>query len=298
MSAPILDCSGSDQGLRRQTERGRSAEPLESDTEELRHSLASIIEAEIVPRLLLLNHETRADQEVATAFTAAEIAEFSGMALSADMDELFRFVRGLRERGHSLESLFVRLLTPTAHFLGELWNEDRCDFFDVTTAVSKLQGLMALLRTGATEPSANTNQRALLLGLPGEQHLLGLDITAELLRASGWQVVVEKGGNIDHQTKLIKAKWFGICGITLSTPSGFAEVGRTIEALRRASRNRRLNVMVGGRAFAGRPDLATEVGADVAADDAPAAVTLAGRLIAQQTLTDKGSTANRPPNVG
>lgn len=294
MSAPILPCSGTDQGLRIQTDGGRTAAPLEADADDLRSSLASLIEAEIIPRLLLINHEVRADQEVCTAFTAAEIAEFSGMALSANMDELFRFVRGLRERGHSLESLFVRLLTPTAHFLGELWNEDRCDFLEVTTAVSKLQGLMALLRSGATEPQADTRQRALLLALAGEQHLLGLDITAELLRSSGWHVVVEKGGGIERQTTLVKGEWFGICGITLSTPSGFADVGRTIAAMRHASRNRDLHVMVGGRAFAGRRDLATEVGADGVAEDAPSAIALASRLVGQQAHGASGSTPSSP----
>lgn len=282
MSAPILPCSGIDQGLRIQTDHGRASPPLEAETNELRSSLASIIEAEIIPRLLLINHEARADREISTAFTAAEIAEFSGMALSANMEELFRFVRGLRERGHSLESLFVRLLTPTAHFLGELWNEDRCDFLDVTTAVSKLQNLMALLRSGATEPQADAHHRALLLCLPGEQHLLGLDITAELLRASGWHVVVEKCGDLQRQTTLIGGDWFGVCGVTLSGPTGFTEVGRTIAAVRHASRNRGLHVMVGGRAFAGRPDLAATVGADAAADDAPSAVALAGKLISRQ----------------
>ena len=43
---------------------------------------------------------------------------------------------GLRGRGVSVEALYVHLLAPAARHLGELWEDDRCHFADVTVGMA------------------------------------------------------------------------------------------------------------------------------------------------------------------
>ena len=255
----------------------------ETEFVERKASLARMIETEIIPRLLLINREASATQGLATAFTAAETAEFGDLTLVATESDLHAHIQKLRERGHSVENLFVELLAPAARYLGVLWENDRCDFLDVTIAVGKLKTLMADLRSAIGASPLDARYRALLLSPAGEQHVFGLDVLGELLRFSGWEVAMDKGGDCDRQSGLVRYEWFGVCGVTASSTSALPAIALLIETLRRKSCNRKLSVLVGGRAFEGRRRLACEVGADAFAEDARTAVRLMSQLVSEQS---------------
>ena len=283
MNAPTPPFSDIDEGVRPSRMSWPLPAPCDPAHENRQALLAQIVESEILPRLLAVNAARRPDVPVAPAFDATEVAAFTDLLIGAAPEELDGFVARMRDNGLAIGPLLTDLLAPAARHLGELWCEDRCDFLDVTIATSKLKRLIAEFEGSGTEAALDSRHRALLLCLPGEQHMFGLDIVGESLRLAGWDVVIAKGEDVNGQAALVRRDWFGICGLTLSGTAGLADLAHVIATVRRASRNRDLGIIVGGQAFAGRPQLAAQVGADAVADDARAAVHLATDLLREKT---------------
>ena len=279
MSAPILRFSDFDAELLLSPEMRSGPAPCDPVLERRQALLALVVETEIVPRLLSMNQERRPSLDSALPFTPHEINAFSDKVLAASTEELEQFVRHMRDHAPAIVPLLTNLLAPAARHLGDLWNDDLCDFLDVTIAMSKLKRLIAAFQDSSFEVILDPRHRALLLCLPGEQHLFGLEIVAEAMRLAAGAVVIAKGDSATGQAALIRRDWFGICGLTLSAPAGLAETARTIGMIRQASLNRNLGVLVGGKVFVGQPQLAAQVGADAAPEDARAAVLAAAKLV-------------------
>jgi len=265
---------------------GRSASraaPVAStvDREERRSRLSSVIADEIVPRLLRIHREIRR-AEVLAAPGPDEIAAFGALAMGRDGTLAQAYFEKLRADGHSFEWLCTHLLAPTARHLGGLWEQDLCDFVDVTLGLGRLQEILA--RFGAPAETRVLDERhcALLISTPGEKHLFGLEIVAESLRGAGWRVRVERGFDAVRSAAAVAAEWVGVVGVTLSGETGLESAARIIESVRRASLNPRVGVIVGGPAFANSPPRVAQVGADAVAADGPAAVIVARQLLAGQ----------------
>jgi hypothetical protein len=60
----------------------------------------------------------------------------------------------------------------------------------------------------------------------------------------------------------VRCQWFDAFCLNVSRSDRIQQVAATIEAVRRASRNRNLFVLVNGRPFIERPELVSTVGAD------------------------------------
>ena len=252
---------------------------LRPDAHERRARLAGVIASEIVPRLLFVHHRVPGERVALPPPAPEEIAEFGALAMGPDIGAASAYFEAMRARGHSLDGLFVNLLAPTARHLGEMWEQDRCDFIDVTIGVARLQELLGVFGSSAENPVVDAHHRVLLTTIVGEKHLFGLDMVAKFLRASGWEATVEPQLGPKDSAELVAQEWFGVFGVTLSAPSGLDAVAATIERVRRASCNPSIGIMVGGPVFTGQPDLAVQVGADAAATDAPTAVVLAKKLL-------------------
>lgn len=245
------------------------------------HSLSEVISAQILPRLLILHHE-RESAVGAPVVEPNEICEFGALAMGADAVGASSYFDEMRGRGHSLDTLFLHLLAPTARYLGKLWEEDRCDFVDVTLGVARLQEILAFFSDPHDYRSTDVQHRAVLIAPLGEKHFFGLDMVGRFMARSGWDVSLEKGVSPKQSAELVSQEWVGVVGMALSSESGLEALARMIKHLRSASLNVRIGVMVGGPLFNDHPELAIQVGADAAASDAPTAVLLAKRLLLRQ----------------
>ena len=110
--------------------------------------LSRIIEGEIIPRLLLA-HCFEADRQKAESlslreFVAGEeeVAELTRLLLTQDLTVVAAYVEAMRGQGARLGSLYLSLFAPAAQLVGEWWRSDRCDFSEVSLALSRLQRLM------------------------------------------------------------------------------------------------------------------------------------------------------------
>jgi len=251
---------------------------LRPDADMRRTRLANVIVDEIVPRLKTLHHDIREATPLGNP-KESEIAEFGVLVMGSDIGAASVYFDKMIAKGHSLDTLFVHFLEPTARYLGELWNQDRCDFIDVTIGVSHLQELLSIFGSKAEIPVRDADHRAMLITTPGEKHLFGVDMVARFMRGAGWDVSVEAGSSPKDCAARVAREWFGVVGVTLSNSVGLEAAARAIDAVRRGSANANIPVMVGGPVFTENPDLAVQVGADAAAPDAPTAVILAKKLL-------------------
>lgn len=254
------------------------------DVAERQARLARIVSNEIVPRLLRLHSEAvPAAPPIAVVIealapTSADITGLADIVLGSDLEAAAAYVVVLRERGLSMETLFLELLEPTARLLGEMWDRDDCDFIDVTLGVARLQKLLAIFNETHIFPGLDTHRNILMAMTPGDQHFFGITMVERFLTAAGWQVRTEFEGTSEDIAKVAKQHWFAVVGLTAGSERQLESMRTTIALIRRESRNQAIGVMVGGPMFTANPELARDVGADDTAPNAPAAVLMAQKL--------------------
>ncbi len=250
--------------------------------------LARTVELDVIPQLLLRRFAaTRAT--IIAAVTAAEVAELAEITLGAHDAQTSRFVTNIRERGVGPEAVYLDLLAPVARRLGEWWEDDVCDFTQVTTGLWRLQVAMRevspafLVSAGiATGP----RPRVLLVPLPGEQHTFGLSMVHDFFRRGGWDAWSGPVADRAELAAMVRHQWVDVVGFSLACDERLDSARAEIRAVRLASRNPGLAVMVGGPPFVANPGLAAEIGADGTAQNGLQAVAAAGALLKRAANRD------------
>ena len=252
---------------------------------EYARSLSRLIESEIIPRLLVA-HTTGPHPSQSAAhddsISAEEVEAFAPLSLHVEADELLDHVDGLVARGVSLDTLLVDLLAPAARLLGQLWEDDRCDFVDVTMGLWRLQEVVHELSSRVPHDHHapfDHIRRALFASLEGDQHSFGTVVIDELFSVNGWMTDRLNEATTVELLERVRDEWFDVAGLTVTCDCHIAPLSAIVRAIRQSSRNARIRVMVGGRVFAANAELAAAVGADGTAPDARVALRLAGDLV-------------------
>jgi len=243
-------------------------------------ALGHLVQTEIIPQLVLLHRRFVAEQ-IKPAFkpNAEQIAAFTDLVLAQDDAAMIQAFSTLVAEGHSVDRLFLDLLAPSAALLGRMWEEDLCDFLEVTTGVARLQQLVARFRVDGEAIPRGEDRRLLLMSAPGEQHTFGVRIVEQFMSRAGWAVSVGLSSSPEEIAALVASEWFDVVGLTLSNEIRVTQLATAIRSVREASCNRSIAVMVGGPVFLEHPELVPQVGADASAVDAATAVLLAQRLL-------------------
>ncbi|MES2715669.1 MAG: cobalamin B12-binding domain-containing protein [Pseudomonadota bacterium] len=252
--------------------------------EERLSRLVDTIERDIIPRLVRAHAPAAGEGEGVNLATRAEVVAFTQHVMARDDAGIQQQLAALRNRGVSVESLYVHLLAPAARHLGELWEDDRCHFADVTVGMGRLQQIMRSLSTafGTEIDPPVGGRRALLMPAPGEQHTFGLSMVAEFFARAGWEVVGVMDPQVAGFEERVKEEWFDLVGISAGSTTRLDSMLACIAKVRRLSHNRAVAVMVGGPLFALHPELVEQLGADGVATDGQHAPALAERLLGRR----------------
>ncbi|MDX2013680.1 MAG: cobalamin-dependent protein [Myxococcaceae bacterium] len=208
------------------------------------------IEREIIPRLVLAHRDDTATEAACADSrpppTANEIAMFGKLVVNQGLGAALDTVDRLGQQGLALESILLDLIGKTARWLGEQWQEDAISFTDVTSGLGTLQQLVNVLGPSF---ATTTPHRGLVLltSAPNEQHTLGLFLLGEFLRKAGWGVDVVPGMTSAEVGAYVARAEVDVLGFSVCRDELLPTLGRTIEVVRRESRNRELDIMVGGR---------------------------------------------------
>ena len=247
-------------------------------------SLSTLIESEIIPRLMVAHAVAPAAAPVDRAVVDAdEIEAFAPLVMQIEADALLLHIETILARGVAFDAILVDLLAPTARLLGEYWEDDRCDFVDVTMGLWRLQEVVHEISGRLPARSAPAGgRRALFAPIPGDQHSFGTVVIDDIFRRDGWQTDRLSDPDTADLLKRAAEDWFDIIGLTVSCDCHIPNTTYIIAALRNVSRNPHVCVMVGGRIFSADPDLALLVGADGTSSDAKSAPRVASNLIRER----------------
>jgi methanogenic corrinoid protein MtbC1 len=246
------------------------------ETELKRARLVRTIESEIVPRLVL-TRRVRCDAAQTSGPKGPDISdvkELVRLLMMHDVSVSSAFVETVRQRGATLELICLDLLAPAARRLGVLWEEDECDFMQVTVGLCRLHQLLRELSPefAAEESDAQGSRRILLAPCPGDQHTFGIALVAQFLRRAEWEVWHEFPPTEAEMLATVRRHWFAVVGLSVGSETKVDPLIAMIASIRRESRNRGVGVMVGGPLLMERPDLTDVLGADATATDGPQAV--------------------------
>lgn len=252
---------------------------------EVSEQLSRTIESEVIPRLMLahrLSPDWAAEQAAEEREACAgNIEEFARLVLLDEADPAIAYIETRRAAGVALERVLLELMAPAARLLGEYWEQDICDFAQVTIGLSLLQQLLRKYSPAASvDGDMNAaNRHALVMPAPGDQHTFGICMVEEFMRSGGWCVEHHPAKSSNEIVSLVQDNWYSVVGLSLSSECFYSAVGECIGHIKQQSRNSVIGVMVGGPFFLEHPELITSVGADATAVNGPDAVVQARALV-------------------
>jgi len=257
----------------------------DDDNDDCKQSLMTVIEAQILPRLLGAHPSeinlTPLQGQLVLRPSEQEVVAFSQSCLGHAAHSPVQIVQALLAKGVLKEQIYLDLITPAARLLGQQWEDDEIDFVQVS------QGLMQMHHVTRDLGYVNSDipqvagdvRRILLACAPGTQHILGLAIVADFFRNAGWQVVVEISNHEQELISAVKAEWFDLIGLSVGLVEQLPTLPPLITKLKKFSRNPQSAVLLGGPALLAQSDDASNWGADGVSTDAVEAVTLANQLM-------------------
>ena len=250
--------------------------------------LTHTLETDVIPRLVRQHREAPGSDHGQPS--PQELMAFVQALIAEDDESTDHVIHALRQRGVPIGSVYVDLLAPAARELGAMWEQDRVDFATATVSLGRLQRLMRQLSPdfGREVEHPFHGRRVLLTQPEAEQHMFGLSMVAEFFRREGWDVLGGVAGVGVEAVAWVRRDWFDAVGFSIGSEVGLPWLRDTIAAVRLASRNPSLVVLVGGPLFSLHPERAVEVGAD-ATTDGRSAPALAESLVSQRVQQQSGT---------
>jgi methanogenic corrinoid protein MtbC1 len=248
---------------------------------ECQSSILSIIESEIIPRLLKAERVDTSHLSLVPPSrlmpSQQEIETFVGLCIAQDPTVAQSFVNRLLAEGLNTEHIFLELITPAARYLGIQWETDRMDFSQVTHGLVRLHAIAHEIGFAYQDgPLVKGDvKRAMIASAPGSEHILGPTIVAEFFRKEGWQVVVEISPSANELVQAVSNEWFDTVGLSVSIEQQLTDLALLVAKIKRFSRNPRVAVLLGGPIFTVREMKAEDFGAGGICTNAKEAVPLA-----------------------
>lgn len=236
--------------------------------------LMRTIEAEVIPRLLLMHGAGAAAPRVGSVILPADVENLVAHLLVPPHARVEDCLAEIRARGVDDETVLLDLLAPSARLLGVMWQKDLCDFTDVTIALNQLQRILHGL-AGDLDPDEGpmpVGPSVMLSVTPGEQHTFGTSVVSEFFRRAGWSVCEEMLDTEREIALCTRQRWFSVVGFSLSGEGLIDRLASVIRSVRKSSQNREVGIIVGGPVFQDHPDWVADVGADTWALDGRDAV--------------------------
>jgi MerR family transcriptional regulator, light-induced transcriptional regulator len=264
----------------------RSVSSGDAQDYECRATLLEVIQEQIIPRLL--NSQPFGDaRNEGAAYQGpldldADVLSFANHCIERKEQEANALVDRLIAQGLKSDRIFLELITPAARHLGVLWEQDRCDFTQVTCGLAQMHRIT--YRIGYEFHDGPHVQgetaRVMLACAPGSQHFLGLTIVADFFRKTGADVVLEVSSSETELMHAVANEWFDVIGLSVAIETQLSALPGLIRQLRASSGNPKARVMLGGPIFLIRSDLRPEdLGADAISTDAREAVVLVKQLV-------------------
>jgi MerR family transcriptional regulator, light-induced transcriptional regulator len=159
----------------------------------------TMLTKEVIPRLVLLEEETaQFDSPTVDSLQAAAL-RLSDLSVEQDLRHCQNCISALVREGYSVEQILLEVVQPAARLLGQRWNEDSCNFADVTLGMWNIQQVftdLAVTMRHATPGFFMPDQLApsvLFCTLPKCHHRLGVQMVSAFFLRAGWNTPARPG---------------------------------------------------------------------------------------------------------
>lgn len=218
------------------------------------------------------------------ARSAAALAEtFDGYleAIRAgDRRRAFAVIDAALQGEVELGRVYVDVLQRAMREIGRLWEENEITVADEHLATAITQAAMARAFEGAYRWSAGPQHSLIGACVDAERHEVGLRMICDLLEMEGWDTTY-LGATVpmDSLIGMIGRRKPDAVALSVAIVPHLPRLRMVIEEIRLLVREPPI-IMVGGRPFLERPELARQLGADFTAGDAVQAVKLLKERVA------------------
>lgn len=187
--------------------------------------------------------------------------------LDRDDDRARDLVFTTHRRDMSLRPAYFRSLAPALHRLGEMWENDDVSFMQVSMAAGRILSIMRYLRREL--PIRHATERpghlALFANDPGEGHVIGVTMAADLFREQGWDIDVCTWAGTAQLIETAQQASYPVVALSVGRPIDPAPLAHLIAALRQVTPG--VRILISGPIVTVMPGIAAQVGADAAEND-------------------------------
>ena len=207
--------------------------------------------------------------------------------LSGDRSHCRSVLDDALSTGAEAYHLLTKLVWPTMELLQSLYREDRISISSLNLA-TRLNRQMTDQLCARLSRKPDNGRTALIFCGDDEPEELGGQICADLFEADGWTVRFAGGGvPEDEVLKLIGEVRPDLLVMFGTLPSGVPAVRKLIDYLREVNSCPDMQVMCCGGIYKRAEGLAEEIGADLYAPDAAAAVSTADEQPTRKATVDQ-----------
>jgi len=259
--------------------------PHENADSNFQSAVLSILESLIIPRLL--EAEKIRTRHLSLSFSSStlpsqkEIEKFADICISQDKKCTQTFVNHFLEIGLSKEDIFLKLISPTARYLGSKWDDASIDFPQVNQGLVRLHDIANEFKLVYKEGVIGKSKvkRIMLASAPGSLQMIGTTFVADFFHKQDWQVAVSIPSSADELIQAVSQQWFDVIGLSISMVQQLDTLADLINQFKCSSLNPCLAVLLDGNIFAVKEFRAIDFCADDICVNAKHAVSLAESLL-------------------
>jgi methanogenic corrinoid protein MtbC1 len=224
-------------------------------------------------------HESGSGGPAAGTPTAESLVDqYVSAQLRGDRREALRIVSGALAAGVPVATLYLDLVQAAQYRIGELWQRNTISVAQehVATAISQI-AVAELYRNLQVEPPSG--KKALVAGVGGELHELGVRMTADFLEMGSLNVRY-LGVNVptDSLLGMIRDEPPDLLVLSVTMTYHLDALQDAVARARETAGNG-LRLAVGGHAFSWAPSLVEKLGADIYGRNARETVEGAKRIL-------------------
>lgn len=182
------------------------------------------------------------------------------------------------EDGSTVQDLYTGVLLPAQREIGGMWHLGEIGISEEHFVTSTTERAMSILTQRASRKPANG--KTMVAGaVAGNRHGLGPRILADFFELAGWRAIC-LGADVPAADLATACVYFDadLLMISAALAVQIKATRQTIESARGLP-GRKLEILVGGGAFADAPELWRRLGADGYAATADSAVVMGARLV-------------------
>lgn len=220
--------------------------------------------------------ERREDAQPARLRAVPWAERLESRLIAGDAAGAWGVIEAMMAGGASVGDVYVEVLTPALHSIGDRWAAGEID----VAIEHRASGITARLigRLGSRCVRRGRSRGSIVLGSPaGERHALVVGMLADLLRLEGWDVS-DLGADTPASSFLVTARSLDdlvAIGISVTNPGSLPAAAGTCSVLRAGELS--VPVVLGGQAVEGESH-ARSLGGDGFAADAASMIRLLDEL--------------------